>query len=364
MSEVTQYVPWNNLGSSGLKISKIIIGFMSFGSKEYWEKWVIDDKEKIFGILKKAYDHGIRTYDTADTYSNGLSEKILGEFLTKYKIKRDKVIILTKVFYPIDDEEYPVGFNALGVNYGSELDKINFANNQRLSRKHIIDAAKKSVERLGTYIDVYQIHRFDHYTPMEETMKALNDVVEAGYTRYIGASSMRAVQFVQLQHTAEKHGWSKFISMQSFYNLINREDENEMNFYCDQTGVGLIPWSPIATGVLARPVPKDESEFTERHATTGFNEYLGLDITRGDPSKESEVETIDRVEELSKKRGVPMAAIATAWVISKGANPIIGFSSEKRVDDAILATQLKLTDEEIKYLEEPYKPKQRIFSSI
>lgn len=360
-SETPQLVPWKNLGNSGLKISNIIVGFMSFGSKN-WEDWLIEDKTEIFKILKAGYDKGIRTYDTADVYSNGLSERILGEFLREYKIKRDKVVILTKVFFPTDEGEYPVGYPGHTLDViGSEVDKMNFINNRGLSRKHIIDAVKNSVERLGTYIDVYQIHRYDHTTPPEETMKALNDVIEEGYTRYIGASSMKAVEFAELQHIADKNGWHKFISMQSFYNLLNRGDEDEMNFFCDKTGVGLIPWSPLATGALARPVPKSKSEFTDRSQTTNFNEMLGVGFTSEDKERAVDIEIINRVEKVAEQKKVSMAAVATAWVISKGAAPIIGFSSVKRIEDSVVGANLKLTEEEIKYLEEPYQPKKRVY---
>ncbi|CAM9022946.1 unnamed protein product [Wickerhamomyces anomalus] len=336
-SETTTVVPWKNLGKSGLKISNIIIGCMGFGSKK-WDPWVIEDKQEVFKILKKAYDHGIRTYDTADNYSNGLSEKILGEFLKEYKIQRDKVVVMTKFWGPTDDA-YPEG----------------------ASRKHIIDAAKNSSERLGTYIDVFQLHRFDKETPIEETMKALNDVVDAGYTRYIGASTMRAVEFVEMQHVAEKNGWHKFISMQSLYNLLQREDEAEMNYYCDKTGVGLIPWSPLMGGVLARPVPKDESEKTERIKTSMFTVFFkSADLTIGTKGQDSDIEIVNRVGEIAKTKGTSMAAVATAWVIAKGAAPIIGFTTVERVDDAVEGANLKLTEEEIKYLEEPYLPRARV----
>ncbi|CAM9017823.1 unnamed protein product [Wickerhamomyces anomalus] len=247
---------------------------------------------------------------------------------------------------------------------GSELDKINFMNNKGLSRKHIIDAVKNSSERLGTYIDVLQIHRFDKDTPIEETMKALNDIVDAGYTRYIGASTMRAVEFVEMQHVAEKNGWHKFISMQSLYNLLQREDEAEMNYYCDKTGVGLIPWSPLMGGVLARPIPKDDSEKTERIKTSMFAAFSDFSklvgMTSETKGQDSDIEIVNRVSEIAKKKGTSMAAVATAWVIAKGAAPIVGFTTVKRVDDAVEGANLKLTDEEIKYLEEPYLHKARV----
>ncbi len=360
-SSETTLVSWKNLGKSGLKISNIIIGCMGYGTKK-WESWVLDDKKEVFKILKKAYDHGIRTYDTADTYSNGLSEKILGEFLKEYNIKRDKVVIMTKFWGPVDDS-YPEGYKGIMVDlFGAPIDKINFANNRGASRKHIIDSAKNSSERLGTYIDVYQLHRFDNNTPIEETMKALNDVVDAGYTRYIGASTMRAVDFVEMQHVAEKNGWHKFISMQSLYNLLQREDEVEMNYYCNKTGVGLIPWSPLMGGVLARPVPKDESDKSERTKTSMFRKrFEAMDITSESKNQDSSIEIINRVSEVAEKKGTSMGAVATAWVISKGAAPILSFSSLKRLEDGIEGANLKLTDEEIKYLEEPYTPKERVF---
>jgi len=360
-TEAPKLVPWKNLGKSGLKISNIVIGCMGYGSKD-WDSWVMDDKQEIFKVLKKAYDHGIRAYDTADAYSNGLSEKILGDFLKEYKIKRDKVIIMTKVWGAVDSEEYPPGYQNIMIDHlGSELDKLNFKNNRGLSRKHIMDAAKNSVERLGTYIDLYQIHRYDESTPPEETMKAMNDVVEAGLTRYIGASTMRAVEFVELQHIADKHGWHKFVSMQSLFNLLHREDETEMNHYCDKTGVGLIPWSPLAFGLLARPLPKSESDKTERAKNSMFKGVFESDFTEETKGHEADVEIINRVGEIAEKRGTSRAAVATAWVISKGAAPILGFTSLKRVDDAIEGATLKLTDEEIKYLEEPYRPRTRYF---
>ncbi|CCH40703.1 putative aryl-alcohol dehydrogenase [Wickerhamomyces ciferrii] len=349
-----QFVPWNNLGKSGLKISNVIVGAMSFGSKE-WAPWVLDDEEKIFKILKKAYDHGIRTFDTADIYSNGLSEIILGKFLKKYNIKRDKVVILTKVWGPIDEDLGPSFFFPF---IKTDEERTNFANNQGLSRRHILDAAKNSVRRLGTYIDVYQVHRLDQNTPYEETLKALNDVVESGLARYIGASTMRAVDFVELQNIAERNGWHKFISVQSYYNLTNREDENELNYYAQKTGVGIIPFSPLAGGILAREIDSGSSELTTRQQSFGPISYVVKD---DNPEQAVEIAIIKRVGELAAKKNVSRAAIATAWLIHKGANPIVGLNSEKRIDDLIIGANLKLDDDEVKYLEEPYKPRQRVF---
>nr|QFR37201.1 aldo-keto reductase [Cyberlindnera americana] len=351
---MSQTVPWNNLGESGLKISNVIIGCMTFGSKE-WADWVIDDEEEVFAILNKAYELGIRTFDTADMYSNGVSEILLGKWIKKFNIKRDKIVIMSKVFNPVDDEIKDLVKKKVTGTFTKE-EEINLANGRGLSRKHILDAAENSVKRLGTYMDLYQIHRFDPETPIEETMRALNDVVEKGYTRYIGASTMRAVEFVMMQNVAEKNGWYKFVSMQSMYHLLNREDENEMNYYCQKTGVGLIPWSPLAAGLLARPVPTEET-FTARQKSGGKR----LSFTANDKERAVEIKIIGRVEEISKKKGVPMAAIATAWALAKGTNPIVGVSSVKRCQELLIGANLKLSEEEITYLEEPYVPKIRIF---
>lgn len=341
---------YNNLGESGLKIAPLIVGCMSYGSKK-WAEWVLEDEEEIFKILKKCYDVGLRTFDTADVYSNGVSEVILGKFLKKYDIPRERVVILTKCFMAMNPRDS--GFNALRAGNLSDKD---FANSKGLSRKHVLDAVNASVERLGTYIDVLQIHRLDPTTPKKEIMKALNDVVDQGLTRYIGASTMKATEFAQLQFIAEQNGWYKFISMQNYYNLIYREEEREMIPFCknnDLSKVGIIPWSPIARGVLTRPV--GETSKNKRHESDKTFALLGLDALT-----DVDTEIIKRVEKVAKERGESMAVIATAWVISKGCNPIVGLNSEKRVEDIIRATSVKLSDEEIAYLEEPYKPKQSL----
>ncbi|KAK6456540.1 aryl-alcohol dehydrogenase [Scheffersomyces xylosifermentans] len=341
-------IEYKKLGASGLSVSPIIVGCMSYGKKS-WGEWIIEDEEKIFRILKKCYDNGIRTFDTADVYSNGHSEVILGKFLKKYEIPREKVVILTKLYGTIDISK--PDFNMMSE---SEYPPFEYANSKGLSRKHIFDAIKGSVERLGTYVDVIQIHRLDNTVPKAEIMKALNDIVLAGHARYIGASSMRGVDFAELQYIADKNGWFKFISMQNYYNLLYREEEREMIPFCNYNElgkVGLIPWSPIARGILARPVGAQSSH--NRTSTTDvYQTYFGL----GTNSK-AEIEIINRVEELSKKHNVSMAVIASAWVLSKGAFPIIGLNSEDRVDDALEALTMKFTDEEISYLEEPYEPK-------
>ncbi|GME81764.1 unnamed protein product [Ambrosiozyma monospora] len=274
-------------------------------------------------------------------YSNGQSEILLGEFLKEYKIKRDKVVILTKVGM-LYDSDIP-GFH----RYTYKHQGHDYINSEGLSRKYIFDAVKASVERLGTYVDVLQIHRFDNETPMEETMEALHDVVKEGLTRYIGASNLKAYQFVQLQSVAEKHGWTKFISIQNYFNLLYREEDREMNEYCKKTGVGILPWSPNAGGALSRPL--ENLLDTKRVQALA---YYGLSKPSDD-----EKEIIKRVGELAEKHKVSMTSVSIAYVLRKGYNPIVGFNKPSRVDDAIDGLKFKLTDEEAKYLEEPYKVK-------
>ena len=338
---------YTNLGKSGLKISRIIVGCMSFG-KKYWADWVIEDKEKVFTILKKCYDNGLRTFDTADTYSNGFSEVLLGEFIKKYNIKRDRIVILTKLYFPLDPDipDFTAAKRATMPVY-------EYINSQGLSRKHIMDAAKASNERLGTYADIIQIHRFDPTTPIEETMEALHDIVKLGYTRYIGASTMKTYQFVMMQNVAENNKWTKFISMQNYFNLLYREEENEMMEYCKLTDVGIIPWSPNARGVLTRPYGNvGETNRNEKDIHRMIK--LGLDVL-----SESDQLILKRVEELANKYSKSMAIISTSYVLSKGYSPIVGFSKPERVDDAIDAFTFykNLTSEDIAYLEEPYESK-------
>lgn len=346
MSDIT----YKTLGNSGLFVAPIIVGCMTFGDKR-WSEWLLEDEEEIMKILKKCYDSGLRTFDTADVYSNGKSEILLRKFMEKYQIPRNRIQILSKCNFPL--EENDPGFFHL--KQKGKYPQFEYCNAQGLSRKHILDAVKDSNRRLGTYIDVLQIHRFDPNTPKKETMRALNDAVELGYTRYIGASSMKATQFAELQYIAELNGWHKFISMQSFYNLLDREDEREMNHFCknnDLGEVGLIPYSPLAKGLLARPYGT-ESEMG-RNSETDKAARAIHDLT---VLSETDQEIIARVEQLSQKHGVSMAVIATAWVINRGCHPIVGLNSEKRIDDIVKAINFKLTDEEMEYLQEPYKPK-------
>lgn len=336
------------LGNSGLKISPILVGCMSYGSKD-WADWVLEDKEKIFEILKFCYDNGLRTFDTADAYSNGLSERLLGEFLKHYNIKRETVVILTKFFLPVDE--------SLDLTHApkplSETEICDLENQRGLSRKHIIAGVENSCERLGTYIDVLQVHRINaDDEPVEEMMRALNDVVTSGKVRYIGASTMRATQFVELQAIAEIRGWHKFISMQSCYNLLYREDEREIIPYAKRHNIGLIPWSPNARGILCRPAAEKSSARYNSDPTLKRRNLNNLEP--------QDIEIVDRVEKLAHKYNVPMTVISSSWILSKNAYPIVGLSSIERVKEIIQAVEFTLSDDDIAYLEEPYLPKPMI----
>lgn len=330
-------------GQTGIKISPIIVGCMSYGDRS-WFDWVIEDEEKIFKILKFCYDNGLRTFDTADVYSMGKSERILGKFLKKYNIKRETVVIMTKIFLPIDEDLEDMKISGTLVDQLDTPKEVTLANQQGLSRKHIIAGVKNSMERLGTYIDVLQIHRLDHDTPMKEIMRTLNWVVEQGYTRYIGASSMLATEFVELQMIADKYNWFQFVNLQTQYSLICREDERELIPFAKRHSLAMTPWSPNAAGMLTRPL--SEQKNTERGSKGQY--FLPLTDANG--------EIIKRVEEIAKKHNLPMAVISTAWVLSKGFYPIVGMSGINRVEDAIKATKVELSEEDIKYLEEPYQP--------
>ncbi|KAF1950954.1 Aldo/keto reductase [Byssothecium circinans] len=333
-----------NLGKSGLKVSRVILGAMSYGSKE-WQPWVLDEEESL-PLLEHAYKCGINTWDTADIYSHGASERIIAKALKKYSIPRSKVVLLSKCYFGVDESRKHLGIAEVSTNDGP------FVNQLGLSRKHIFDAVQNSVERLGTYIDVLQIHRLDRDTPREEIMKALNDVVEKGWVRYIGASSMAAWEFQTLQNIAEKNGWHKFISMQNYYNLIYREEEREMIPYCKDTGVGLIPWSPIARGALTRPWSDKSSKRAETDKA--------LHTLVHDREDKIDQEIIKRVEDVAKKHNVSMACIATAWCVKKDVCPIIGLGSKQRIEEAVENVHFKLSDEDAKYLEERYAPKEKV----
>ncbi|KAI5830525.1 Aldo/keto reductase [Schizophyllum commune Tattone D] len=344
----TSSVKYVQLGKSGLRISVPIVGAMSYGNPKWAAtdestQWVLGEEDAL-PILKAAWDRGINTIDTSNNYSNGDSERIVAKFIEKYQIPREEIVIATKCW----------GL----VGKGADRDLITYAHfptiNQRkeylnqsgLSRAAIFNAVEGSLARLNTsYIDLYQIHRYDFTTPPEETMKALHDLVESGKVRYIGASSMRAWQFALLNEVAEKHGWTKFVSMQDEYSLLYREEEREMLAYCKYHGIGVIPWSPLAGGRLARPLAENETPRAKAFASFGISN-----------ADEIEAEIIKRVEEVAKKRGWTMAQVSLAWTQRNVSSPIVGFNSLKRVDQNLLP-EGELTDEEAKYLEEPYQPR-------
>ncbi|KAL1718002.1 NADP-dependent oxidoreductase domain-containing protein [Schizophyllum commune] len=335
------------LGKSGLRVSVPIVGAMSYGNHKWAAtdesmQWVLDEKRAL-PILKAAWDRGINTIDTANVYSNGDSERIIAQFIEKYQIPRDEIVILTKCYaLAAKGADHDV---FTPTQYQVMRQRKEYANAMGLSRAAIFNAVEASLARLNTtYIDLYQIHRFDPDTPPEETMKALHDLVQSGKVRYIGASSMSTWQFALLNGVAERHGWTKFVSMQDEYSLLYREGEREMIPYCNYHGIGLIPWAPLAGGLLARPLGSDE---TPRLRSTS---HYGI-------RKQHEVDTeiIKRVEEVAKKRGWAMSQVALAWVSRTVSSPIVGFNSIERVDQGIVEGEL--TDEEAEYLEEPYQPK-------
>ncbi|XDG04686.1 hypothetical protein ABKA04_004301 [Annulohypoxylon sp. FPYF3050] len=333
-------VEYVRVGSSGLRVSTPILGAMSLGSTK-WMPWVLDEEASV-EILKAAYDRGLNTWDTANAYSNGLSEVVIGKALQKHSIPREKVIIMTKCFLHVAEE-----VSVFSAPFGQVLDKSkDYVNQGGLSRASIFNAVEASLARLGTsYIDLYQIHRFDPSTPVEETMKALHDLVQSGKVRYIGASSMWATQFASMQAVAEKNGWTKFISMQNYYHLCYREEEREMNRFCSDTGVGILPYSPNFGGKLAKPFGQEDSIRAKTPSP------VGKDFTPADE------EIIRRVEKLATEKGWKMSQVNLAWHRAKGTVPIVGFNSIDRIDEACGATGKTLTDEEVKFLEEPYVSK-------
>jgi aryl-alcohol dehydrogenase-like predicted oxidoreductase len=294
-------------------------------------------------LLKAAYDRGLNTWDTANVYSNGVSEEIVGKAVKKYNIPREKVVILTKCHWGVGEEPGTRHFT-MRANFEASKD---YQNAFGLSRTAIFNQVEASLRRLDTpYIDLLQIHRFDRNTPIEETMKALHDLVQSGKVRYIGASSMWATQFARMQFVAEKNGWTTFISMQNQYNLLYREEEREMNRFCNDTGVGLIPWAPLCRGHLARPPAEFGS--TERSSREEAGKHGQSELDR---------QIISRVVEIAEKRGWPISHVALAWINKRVSSPIIGFSKVERIDQAVSAKGKVLTDEEENYLEELYQPK-------
>ncbi|ETS76620.1 hypothetical protein PFICI_12007 [Pestalotiopsis fici W106-1] len=345
-ADATQ-VSYQQLGKCGLRVSVPILGAMSFGHKD-WQPWVVDDQEEVNKLLKGAYDRGLNTWDTANVYSNGVSEIMIAKAIKKYEIPRHKLVLLTKCFGTVGEEP-----GVMHMKYGDLMKQSkDYVNQGGLSRAAIFNAVDASLKRLDTdYIDLLQIHRYDPTVPPEETMKALHDLVQSGKVRYIGASSMWTYQFARLQTIAETRGWTPFVSMQNHYSLCYREEEREMNKYCHETGVGLIPWSPLYRGLLARPL---DSEPTVREESTKGTRF---ETKRGDKDTPDSI-IISRVEELAGKKGWKMSHVALAWIIQKGTTPIVGFSNLSRLEEAAAVRGKTLTDEEIKYLEEPYKPKE------
>jgi aryl-alcohol dehydrogenase-like predicted oxidoreductase len=318
-----QYV---RLGNTGLEVSRICLGCMGFGdASRGHHPWVIKE-EDARPVIRRALELGINFFDTANVYSGGTSEEYLGRAL-KELANRDEVVIATKVFFRTQE-----GPNGAG-----------------LSRKAILSEIDKSLKRLGTdYVDLYQIHRWDYNTPIEETMEALHDVVKAGKARYIGASAMYAWQFMKALGVAERRGWTKFVSMQNHYNLIYREDEREMLPLCRSEGIGVIPYSPLAGGRLTRrPEEKTLRSETDEVQKQKYDRMADADRA-----------IIDRVGELAEKRGVPRARIALAWLLHKPGitAPIVGATKIAHLEDAVAALELGLSPEEIAYLEEPYVP--------
>ncbi|CAE6439332.1 unnamed protein product [Rhizoctonia solani] len=325
------------LGNSGLKVSRLILGLASYGNKSM-EEWVLGEEEGIAHI-KAAYDAGIQTFDTANSYSYGESERILGKAIKQHSLPRDEIVVMTKVFFTMLREP---GF----LPPGPDADAARYVNQYGLSRKHIFESIKHSLERLQLdYVDVLQCHRFDYDTPISETMQALHDVVKAGYARYIGMSSCYAYQFHAMQSYALTNNLTPFVSMQNFYNLVYREEEREMIPTLKMFGTGMIPWSPLAQGVLSRP-----------YSQTSFRIENGLASASMKQAKEKNKEIILRLESIAKARGISMAQVAIAWQLSKKdiTAPIIGVTSLERLRDTIGALDVSLTDEEVQQLEEPY----------
>jgi aryl-alcohol dehydrogenase-like predicted oxidoreductase len=317
---------YTNLGTSGLRVSRICLGMMGFGNDSD-RPWVIDE-DAAEPIVRAAVEGGVTFFDTADAYSGGASEVATGRLVPKF-LSRDEVVIATKVFMPVSPGE----------------------NGGGLSRKHILSGIDASLKRLKMdYVDLYQIHRWDPRTPIEETMEALHDVVRSGKARYIGASSMSSWQFAKAQYTAEAHGWTKFVSMQNHYNLIYREEEREMIPLCLDQGVGCIPWSPLARGMLAGNRTRDGGRHTTRSSTDAFTDYLY--------DQPTDFDVVDAAVQVAGARDVQPAQVALAWVLAKPGvtAPIVGSTKKKHLKDALAAEELQLSEDEIAALEKPYMP--------
>jgi len=315
-----------SLGSTGLNVSRLCLGTMTYGTPA-WRPWVLDEATSR-PFIKRALEHGINFFDTADMYSRGVSEEVVGRALRDFA-KREDVVIATKVFYPVSDR----------------------ADDRGLSRRHIMEAIDGSLRRLGVdHIDLYQIHRFDHEVPIEETCEALHDVVKAGKARHIGASSMYAWQFMKMLATQDRHGWTRFATMQNHYNLVYREEEREMNPLCLDQGIALIPWSPLARGFLAGNRKRGEKTATlrEQHDTFGHTLYY----------TDADYDIVDRVVEMARQKGVHPIQVALAWVMRRPgvAAPIISATSLEQLDQLVEGMSVTLSQEEMAAIEEPYVP--------
>jgi aryl-alcohol dehydrogenase (NADP+) len=316
-----------NLGRTGMKVSRLCLGMMSYGSKK-WREWILEENEAL-PFVQRALEAGINFFDTADVYSVGESERILGSLLRKLNVHREDVVVATKVFNPMGE-----GPNERGN-----------------SRKHILDSVDASLRRLQMdHVDLYQIHRWDYETPIEETLDALNDVVRAGKARYIGASSMFAWQLMKALSVSDARGYARFVSMQGHYNLAYREEEREMIPLCLDQGLGLIPWSPMARGFFAGNRKRTGGGETLRSKNDSFADSLYF--------RESDFDVLDRVQEVAKARGVSGPQVALAWMLNKPhiTSPIIGATKMAHLDQAIAALEIKLDETEVKHLEEPYQP--------
>ena len=314
------------LGKTGLHVSRVCLGMMSYAS-DRGRPWMLDEAAAE-PIVRRAVEGGITFFDTADMYAQGGSEVVTGRLLSKL-ISRDELVLATKVYFPMTPG--PTGGG--------------------LSRKHILAAIDASLSRLGVdYVDLYQIHRWDRQTPIEETMEALHDVVQAGKARYLGASSMYAWQFAKAQHAAERHGWTPFVSMQNHYNLVYREEEREMIPFCLDQGIGVLPWSPLARGFLAGTRSREGERKTIRAETDDYADQM-----YGRPE---DFDVVDRVREVADERGVPAAQVALAWLLHRPGvtAPIVGATKLAHLEDALAAAALTLSADELARLEEPYRP--------
>lgn len=317
---------YTRLGNTGLNVSRICLGMMSYGTPD-WRDWVLTE-EQSRPFIRRAFELGINFFDSADMYSLGVSEEVTGRLL-KEVAPRHEYVLATKVYMPMSDD----------------------VNDRGLSRKHIMTAIDNSLRRLDVdYVDLYQIHRWDVTTPIEETMEALHDVVKAGKALYIGASSMYAWQFAKAQYTADLNGWTRFVSMQNHYNLVYREEEREMNPLCLDQGVGLIPWSPLARGFLAGNRKRGAEGPTKRAKSDGFAHQMYY--------ADADFDVVDQVVAIAERRGVTPAQVALAWLLHKPGvtSPIIGATKMHHLEEAVAAVKIDLSAEEITQLEAPYVP--------